>query len=95
MPRRGRRSPGRNASGDRTDRLDELEELVELAAGSDVQVRRVQPAQAAKSYICPGCQQEITQGTGHLVVVPTGAPAARRHWHTPCWVMRERRRPGR
>jgi hypothetical protein len=60
-----------------------------------VEVRRVQPAQALKTYLCPGCQQEVKPGTGHLVVVPLDAPDLRRHWHNPCWAMRDRRRPGR
>ena len=40
------------------------------ADGLDVEVRRVQPYQAVKSYVCPGCAQEIPSGTFHLVVVP-------------------------
>ncbi|MDA8301495.1 MAG: hypothetical protein M0005_08090 [Actinomycetota bacterium] len=71
---------------------------MELAAGvadEGVQVRRIQPSQARKVYRCPGCQQEIAVGTGHVVVVPLEAPDLRRHWHTSCWVMRGRRRPGR
>jgi hypothetical protein len=59
-----------------------------------VEVRRVQPYQAAKPYLCPGCNQEIAVGTGHLVVVPVDAPDLRRHWHRPCWAHRARRRPG-
>ena len=60
-----------------------------------VEVRRVQPSQARKAYMCPGCQQPILPGTGHVVVVPVGDVDSRRHWHTSCWMMRERRRPGR
>ena len=60
-----------------------------------VEVRRVHPFQAEKRYVCPGCQQEIPVGTGHVVVVPTGAPDLRRHWHRPCWERRAHRRPGR
>jgi len=61
----------------------------------DVQVRRVQPFEAVKPYTCPGCSQVIAPRTGHLVVVPPEAPDLRRHWHTPCWEHRARRRPGR
>jgi hypothetical protein len=61
----------------------------------DVEVRRVQPYQALKSYLCPGCNQDIAVGTGHVVVVPVEAPDLRRHWHTACWDNRDRRRPGR
>jgi hypothetical protein len=60
-----------------------------------VTVTRVQPYQAVKTYLCPGCQQEIAVGLGHLVVVPDEAPDDRRHWHYACWSMRERRPPGR
>lgn len=50
-----------------------------------VEVRHVQPYQAIKAYRCPGCDHEISPGTGHEVVVPLDAPDLRRHWHTPCW----------
>jgi hypothetical protein len=60
-----------------------------------VEVRRVQPYQAVKTYWCPGCNQDIAPGLGHLVVVPVDAAADRRHWHLACWQHRHRRRPGR
>ena len=66
-----------------------------MAPDDDPEVRRVQPYQAAKSYRCPGCNHEIPAGTGHVVVVPAEAPDLRRHWHSPCWEHRGRRRPGR
>ena len=62
---------------------------------NDLEVRRIQPYQARKTYLCPGCNQEIAAGTGHLVVVPLEAPDLRRHWHHACWLHRDRRRPGR
>ncbi len=67
------------------------------ADGTDEQleVRRIQPYQATKAYRCPGCNQEIPVGAGHLVVVPLEAPDLRRHWHAPCWEHRSRRHPGR
>jgi hypothetical protein len=65
------------------------------ADGTVVDVQRVQPYQATKSYWCPGCNQDIPPGTGHLVVVPIDAPDLRRHWHKGCWQARHRRRPGR
>lgn len=66
-------------------------------AGDDgpIEVRRVHPFQATKTYLCPGCQQDIPPGAGHVVVVPTDAPDLRRHWHRACWDRRDRRRPGR
>ena len=59
------------------------------------EVRRVQPFEATKAYRCPGCNTEIGVGVGHIVAVPVEAPDLRRHWHHPCWRMRDVRRPGR
>jgi hypothetical protein len=61
--------------------------------GLEVEVRRVQPYQASKPYLCPSCNRDIPAGTGHLVVVPVEAPDLRRHWHKGCWTARDRRRP--
>lgn len=61
----------------------------------ELEIRRIQPFEARKSYLCPGCNQEIPAGLGHLVVVPLDAPDLRRHWHHACWLNRHRRRPGR
>jgi hypothetical protein len=95
------RPPGRRRSRPAADRppsrLQELQDLIDLAAGEEpdeVQLRRISPSQARKAYLCPGCNQEILPGTAHLVVVPRLAPDLRRHWHTPCWQLRDRRRPG-
>ncbi len=66
-----------------------------LGDGEGFEVRTVQPYQARKTYLCPGCNHDIAAGTGHLVVVPADAPDLRRHWHRPCWEQRSRRRPGR
>ena len=60
-----------------------------------VETQRIQPYEAVKTYVCPGCNQDIEPGVGHLVVVPSDAPDLRRHWHHPCWTNRDRRRPGR
>jgi hypothetical protein len=59
------------------------------------EIRRLHPFQALKTYLCPGCYQDILPGTGHLVVVPVDAVDERRHWHRSCWEHRHRRRPGR
>ncbi len=56
-------------------------------------VHPIQPYQARKSYICPGCESIIDPGVGHIVVVPQEAPDLRRHWHRGCW-FKERRRLG-
>ena len=62
---------------------------------ADVDVRRVQPFEAVKTYVCPGCQHDIEPGVGHVVAVPREAPDLRRHWHHPCWANRANRRPHR
>jgi hypothetical protein len=64
-------------------------------ADDEVTTRRIQPYEARKAYVCPGCQQDIPAGTGHLVAVPVDDPDGRRHWHHGCWEHRARRRPGR
>ena len=38
--------------------------------GVELEVRRVQPYQATKTYRCPGCHGDIPRGQGHYVVVP-------------------------
>lgn len=58
----------------------------------DAEVRYVQPYQATKTYLCPGCNRDIPPGLGHMVVVPPEAPDLRRHWHRGCWTNRHRRR---
>ena len=60
----------------------------------EIEVRRVQPYEAVKTYLCPGCNQDISPGTGHIVAVPRLDPDLRRHWHRGCWDARRRRRPG-
>lgn len=55
----------------------------------------VQPYQARKRYVCPGCHGVIEAGEGHLVVVPEHTPDLRRHWHRACWHRERRRRHGR
>jgi hypothetical protein len=52
--------------------------------GDTAEARRLQPYEARKEYICPGCNQEIRAGTGHVVVVPLSATDMRRHWHERC-----------
>jgi hypothetical protein len=66
-----------------------------LEDDGEVELRRIQPYEATKAYVCPGCNQVIPKGAGHLVVVPVAAPDLRRHWHRACWANRARRRPGR
>lgn len=69
----------------------------ESAPDGDWVVRSVPGSAAAKDYRCPGCQQLIRVGTGHVVAWPAdeaGSVADRRHWHAACWAARGRRRPG-
>ena len=61
----------------------------------DVEVRFLQPYQATKPYLCPGCNREIPAGTHHLVAVPHDAPDLRRHWHRACCERRRDRGPRR
>ena len=62
-------------------------------------VNPIQPYQARKEYICPGCDGIIEVGVGHVVVIPEHAADLRRHWHHGCWFKERRRRgpitPGR
>ncbi len=69
-------------------------ERVQAQPDGDWLVRNV-PA-GDKTYRCPGCDQEIRPGSGHVVAWPAderGDPTDRRHWHTACWAARDRRGP--
>ena len=69
---------------------------VESYDGEDWVVRRLSGASSSKSYRCPGCQQLVPAGVAHVVSWPMAAvdgAELRRHWHTPCWAARDRRRP--
>ena len=55
-------------------------------------VRTIRTGQSSKDYRCPGCNQLIRSGVGHVVVWPEIAPLGttsgievRRHWHSSCW----------
>ncbi|MEE8485083.1 MAG: hypothetical protein V3S38_00810 [Acidimicrobiia bacterium] len=77
-------APTRKTATESTEILDDLDDDI---------VHPIQPYQARKSYVCPGCDTTIEAGVGHLVVIPTPAPDLRRHWHRGCW-HKERRRRG-
>ncbi|HEY0573485.1 MAG TPA: hypothetical protein VGD73_05240 [Pseudonocardia sp.] len=71
----------------------------ESSADGEWMVRTVPGTLGRKTYRCPGCDQEIAPGVGHLVAWPAGTDGydgsgQRRHWHNPCWAARRRRRPG-
>lgn len=55
-------------------------------------VRPITAEAAVKEYRCPGCQQEVRPGVPHIVAWRPGDESGRRHWHTPCWRARDRRR---
>lgn len=59
----------------------------------DVLLRRIQPYESNKPYVCPGCNGIIPVGMGHVVAVPHDDPDDRRHWHHSCWEHRHRRSP--
>ena len=60
---------------------------------ADAETRMIQPYQATKAYLCPGCNRDIPPGTGHIVAVPPEAVDLRRHWHKGCWTGRSTRGP--
>jgi hypothetical protein len=64
--------------------------------GREWAVRAVTGQAAGKVYRCPGCDHEIPRGTPHVVAWPADEYGQsvhdRRHWHTPCWRSRGRRR---
>ena len=71
-----------------------------IGAGSTVEwqgeewvVRPIAGSASAKHYRCPGCDQEIPPGTGHVVAWPSYGAGVddRRHWHRACWGARDRR----
>ena len=101
MARRRRAAPA--ASGPAGSRPEPVEE----APDGDWVVRAVMGGTpgGAKTYRCPGCDQEIRPGTPHVVTWPAyprdsdlepwdtdSAADLRRHWHTTCWRARDRRR---
>jgi hypothetical protein len=99
-PRRNQNRRGASTPADAAERAESLErsfghQRVESAADGDWVVRSVAGAAAGKTYRCPGCDQEIRTGAPHLVAWPAdgGGLEDRRHWHTPCWNARSRRRP--
>ena len=71
-------------------------EQTEFYRNEEWRVRAV-AGDSGKFYRCPGCDQEIPPGVGHLVAWPTsgvgglGGVDDRRHWHRACWTARERR----
>jgi hypothetical protein len=98
-PRRNRPKGGEKPteSESRTERGDRFGlQGTESWQGEEWSIRHVAGASAAgKRYRCPGCDQEIPPGVGHVVAWPAegGGPEDRRHWHRPCWDHRLHRMP--
>lgn len=72
----------------------------ETYAGRVYTVRSLRGNHEGRSYVCPGCQQQLASSVAHLVVWPAdgfgeglGDVSDRRHWHTNCWAARDRRPP--
>jgi hypothetical protein len=72
---------------------------IEEYGGEEYEVRDVTGSAATKPYRCPGCDQLIRPATPHTVSWPvlgsmfsSSGLEERRHWHSPCWKARERRR---
>jgi hypothetical protein len=66
-------------------------ERTESWRGEEWAVRPV-AGSPGKRYRCPGCDQEIPAGVGHVVAWPRyGSVDDRRHWHRACWNARDRR----
>ena len=104
-PRRKNGARGGGPSGGQPPRDIEKafgHQRVESARDGDWVVRSVSGAGSTKTYRCPGCDQEIKPGIPHLVAWPADTEESswrggsgldeRRHWHTPCWNARGRRR---
>jgi len=86
-PRRAQRRP----EEPRPLRTDGIA-VTESAPDGDWVVRPVTAAAATKVYRCPGCDHEIAVATPHVVTWRVGEEDLRRHWHSPCWRARDRRR---
>jgi hypothetical protein len=97
-PRRS--GPGLPDTGDGSDdlaaRVHGYDRLETGPDGREWAVRAVTGQAAVKTYRCPGCDHEIRNGLPHVVAWPADEYGAgvhdRRHWHTPCWTARSRRR---
>ena len=86
MPRKNRalRPAPRTAPGGGATR-------VEPFRGESYEVRSV-AGSGHGNYRCPGCDQLIAAGVGHVVAWRADSDGDdRRHWHTACWSGRDRR----
>lgn len=96
MPRSNRPRRGRAAAGSETE-VDLQRALyglprTESKRGGVWNVQRVSGASAVKTYVCPGCSLEVSEGQAHTVawradglLGDAADLSARRHWHDHCW----------
>lgn len=63
----------------------QIRQRMDPSATANAETRFIQPYQATKTYLCPGCLRDIPPGLGHIVAVPPEDPDLRRHWHRGCW----------
>lgn len=93
MPRRNRGR--RDDAAIDEDKARRAIESIQPGRAGDWYVRTAGGDPDGKTYRCPGCQQEITPGTPHVVawLAETDDGSNRRHWHTPCFRARDRRGP--
>lgn len=96
-PKGTARRSGRKAAKAKTDengskpKRPRTGPMLDPSAADDAQTRFIQPYEATKTYVCPGCNRDIPPGVGHLVAVPPDEPDLRRHWHRGCWHNRHTR----
>jgi hypothetical protein len=98
MPRSNRphgRKPGSDDPDDDLTRLLTGWRRTEVRRDGVWNVQPVSAAQAAKTYLCPGCGLDIAPGIAHVVawradgVMGDAADlAGRRHWHSHCWKLK-------
>ena len=83
--RRGPKPPERELRGSN--------ETIEEHGEGIYRVRKITGSSSTKPYRCPGCDQLIPLATPHIVAWIEDDVESRRHWHTPCWSARDRRKP--
>ncbi|MFX4291724.1 ATP/GTP-binding protein [Streptomyces bohaiensis] len=90
-PRRNHRNARPRPEGRPEDHTRYGLESTESWQGESWVVRQV-AGSSGKHYRCPGCDQLIPPGTGHVVAWEQhGTVDDRRHWHRACWNARDRR----
>jgi hypothetical protein len=90
-PRRNRQSRAVPAARTDDDQDRHGLERQETWQGEEWVMRPV-AGSTGKTYRCPGCDQEIPPGVGHVVAwSEQHGVDDRRHWHRPCWNAKDRR----